>query len=583
MGDIVRDSLVGQFTRFITGKKIFKYPEEQSPDGYQQYIEKPEKARPRIQRRTTTGLEDPRNTKDNEDYGLLTLTSQVTRISRVRSDATADAEKKGNQSESTLGKTLTDNDPDVHIIGWSGPSDPDNPLNWSFWKKIAVSVQICFMTFAVYVGAGIYSPAIPGITQDFHVSAVAAALGLTTFIGGYGIGPMIFAPLGEAPPIGRDIIYIVGLTVFVVFQLGVTLADNFGMLLAFRFLTGFFGSPVLATGGASMSDMWHPSVVSYAIGVWGAVAICGPTLGPLLGGFAAMNEGWRWPIWILMWASGLSLAINVFFLPETSAATILFRRAQRIRKITGNTNLRSYAEIEAAKVAKKDLLFEAIARPFQLCFTEPVIFVINIYIALIYGILYLFFEAFPIVFEGIYHFSLGQSGIAWLGIFVGASFVGTGLYFVWIVKVRNKKVTPQGLKAEEHLPPAMLGGIIITISMIWFGWVARESIYWMVPIIATGFFGAGCTWLINSAFNYLLSSYPMYAASALASNDFVRSMVAAGFPLFGAATFNNLGVGWACTMLGLLTAVFIPAPFLFYRFGGKLRKFSKRANHEMLD
>jgi len=95
--------------------------------------------------------------------------------------------------------------------------------------------------------------------ERFGVSQVAATLGLTLFVAGYGLGPMVWAPMSEIPQIGRNPIYIGTLVVFVFFQFAVIYAKNFGMLLAFRFLTGLFGSPVLATGGASLSDMYMPS------------------------------------------------------------------------------------------------------------------------------------------------------------------------------------------------------------------------------------------------------------------------------------------------------------------------------------
>ena len=91
-----------------------------------------------------------------------------------------------------------------------------------------------------------------GVVEQFHVSRVVATLGLTLFVAGYGLGPMIWSPMSEIPQIGRNPVYIGTLIIFVFFQFAVIYAKNLGMLLAFRFLTGFFGSPVLATGGASL-------------------------------------------------------------------------------------------------------------------------------------------------------------------------------------------------------------------------------------------------------------------------------------------------------------------------------------------
>lgn len=157
---------------------------------------------------------------------------------------------------------------------------------------------------------------------------------------------MVWAPLSELPTIGRSPTYVLTLVVFVFFEFGVIYATNFGMLLAFRFLTGFLGSPALATGAASMGDSWDPKVSDYMIVVWAAFAISAPVLGPLVGGLAAPVKGWTWTIWQLQWVSGFTLVLLFFFLPETYAPNILSRRARRIRKTTGNSCYMSQSEIE---------------------------------------------------------------------------------------------------------------------------------------------------------------------------------------------------------------------------------------------
>ena len=273
--------------------------------------------------------------------------------------------------------------------------------------------------------------------QTFGVSQVKATLGLTLFVAGYGLGPMIWAPMSEIPQIGRNPVYIGTLIVFVIFQVPTALAVNFAMLLCFRFLTGFIGSPVLATGGASISDMFAPKKRAYAIGIWGIAAVCGPVLGPLVGGFAAQAKGWTWTIWELMWLCGFSLIIFIFFLPETSSTNILYRRTRRLRKLTGIQTLSCQPEIMAEHMTGKEVsttsqtpclplillpqvVLIALVRPITLNL-EPIVFLLNLYIALIYGLLYIWFESFPIVFVDIYGFNLGQEGLAFVGILVGSS------------------------------------------------------------------------------------------------------------------------------------------------------------------
>lgn len=404
-----------------------------------------------------------------------------------------------------------------------------NPQNWSTTKKVFVTFEITFLTFAVYIGSAIYTAGIIDIVKSFNVSTVAATLGLTLFVAGYGLGPMIWAPLSELPQVGRNPIYIITLFIFVVFQIPTALATNFGMLLAFRFLTGFFGSPALATGGASIGDMYEPRKRTYGLGIWGIGAVSGPTLGPLIGGFAAEAKGWRWPIWELMWLSGGTLLVLVFFLPETSSANVLYRRSRRLRKLTGNEKLVCEPELKGKDKSAGDLAKETLVRPFTLLFTEPIVFVLDLYIALIYGLLYIWFESFPIVFTELYGFSLGLTGVAFLGILVGV-FVVFPFFVLYNRKYTEPRFNDNGeLKPELRLPPAFVGAFAIPVCLFWFGWTSRSDIHWIVPIIGTSWFSIGAFLLFNSVMNYLSDTYPEYVASILAGNDFLRSMLGAGF------------------------------------------------------
>ncbi|KAF7116121.1 hypothetical protein CNMCM5793_004141 [Aspergillus hiratsukae] len=562
--ETIRDSAFGKLVRFFSGYRLLLYPEEMDDSSWRKFLERPEIYREESM--STTGAED-----FYETHALYTFTSQATRRRRQRPPL-----------RSVLAgpwRGIHDGTPEV--IGWGDAGDSENPQNWSMSKKILVSLLICLLTFSIYIGSAIYTPGIPGVAAQFGVSTEAAILGLTLFVVGYGLGPMIWAPISELPAVGRSPIYVATLVVFVFFQFGVIYAKNFGMLLAFRFLTGFMGSPVLATGGASMGDMWSPRIRDYMIAVWASFAIAAPVLGPLMGGFAASTKGWTWTIWELLWVSGFSLVLIFFFLPETFAPNILSRRARRIRRITGDQRYASEAEIEIAQVAPRDVLFEAIVRSFVLCFLEPIVLLMNLYIALIYGILYIWFEAFPIVFEEKHGFNAGETGLAFLGILIGAVFIALPMYIYWKRRWQSKHLTPDGhLSPEEHLPPACFGAVVLPISLFWFGWTGNfASVHWIVPIIAAMLFGIGGYLIFNSIFCYQAQAYPKYAASVLAGNDFLRSTFGGGFPLFATQMFHNLGVGWACTLLGCLTVVFAPYPSLLYVFGERIRMRSKYAQH----
>jgi DHA1 family multidrug resistance protein-like MFS transporter len=470
---------------------------------------------------------------------------------------------------------------DTLLVDWYGPTDPDNPLNWSSGKKAWVMFQTCLLTFTIYVGSAIYTAGIPSISAEFHVSTVAATLGLTLFVAGYGLGPMVWAPLSEVPQIGRMPIYIFTLAVFALLQIPTALATNYGMLMAFRFLTGFFGSPILATGGATVADMYVPKKRAYGMTLWGVFAASAPSLGPLLGSFSAYFEGWRWTIWELMWLSCASFVLLFFFFPETSAGNILYRRARRLRKATENPSIMSAGEIAIATMSTRDLAVDVLVRPFALNFQEPIVFALNAYIGLIYALLYIWFESFPVVFIDIYGWRQQLLGLSFLGLFIGA-FLFIPPFFAYLYYVQEPKYNENGeLKPEERMPVAIVGALLVPISLFWFGWTSRTSVHWIVPIIGSSLFSIAALLLFNAVLNYLADAYPTYAASVLAGNDFIRSMFGAAFPLFARAMYVNLGVGWASTLLALLACAFVPIPILLYKYGERIRMASKRARHDI--
>ncbi|KAL9092333.1 MAG: hypothetical protein Q9165_004507 [Trypethelium subeluteriae] len=577
MIELVRESAFGQLVRLVSKNRLFQYPEEKNPELWKQYVD--EELSGKLAHHGHTGPHGEES--DTEDRPIQGLGGVRTR------DAQNEPEKGDGRSTDTSRTRVLDDaynqasgvkiDPekgrDINLVTWR-PNDPENPQNWSLSKKVFVTVEICLLTFGVYIGSAIYTAGIEDVVRVFGVSQVAATLGLTLFVAGYGLGPMLWSPMSEIPFIGRNPVYILTLLVFVVLQVPTALATNFGMLLAFRFLTGFFGSPVLATGGATLADIYTPKKRPYPIGIWGISAVCGPTMGPLVGGFAAQAKGWTWTIWELMWLSGAALVFLFFFLPETSSGNILCRRTRRLRKLTGNEKLKCQPELDSEKMTGREIAMMCLVRPFTLNFLEPMVFLLNLYIALIYGLLYIWFESFPIVFTGIYHFNLGEEGLAFLGIFVGAMVV-IPPYFTWLYLVQEKKVNDQGeCQPEQRLPPACVGGFFVPICLFWFGWSARPDIHWIMPIVGSAWFSIAAFLLFNSVLNYLPDAYPDYAASVLAGNDLMRSSFGAGFPLFASAMYKNLGVGWASSTLAFLGIAFIPIPFVLYFVSNPIRPLS---------
>jgi DHA1 family multidrug resistance protein-like MFS transporter len=187
--------------------------------------------------------------------------------------------------------------------------------------------------------------------------------------------------------------------------------------------------------------------------------------------------------------SGAALALIFVFFPETSASNILYRRAKRLRKATGNDSIRSQSEIDATGIKISDAVVTALIRPITLNFQEPIVIALNLYIGLVYALLYLWFESFPIVFIGIYNFKPQLLGLSYLGILVGALAV-TPLFFLYIKYVQEPMyASGKDPKPEARMPVAIFGAVILPVCLFWFGWSSRESVHWIVPIIGSSLFG----------------------------------------------------------------------------------------------
>lgn len=193
------------------------------------------------------------------------------------------------------------------IVDWYSDEDKENPQNWSAWKKAYLHLSINIYTFAIYMSSSIYTPAAPELIRIYGISNVTASLGLGLYVLGYGLGPLVFGPPSEIASIGRNPVYVTTLVLFVVLSIPTALADNIPGFMILRFLQGFFGSPGLANGGGSISDITAPLAMPYALYLWAFFPLAGPSVGPMIAGFSVPAKNWRWSMWEILWISSFSL------------------------------------------------------------------------------------------------------------------------------------------------------------------------------------------------------------------------------------------------------------------------------------
>ncbi|KAI0828097.1 bicyclomycin resistance protein [Hypoxylon sp. FL0890] len=479
-------------------------------------------------------------------------------------------------SSSNEGEDDSDNGPNV--VWWSGPNDPENPYNWPTWRKVLNCGLISAMTFISPLASSIFAPGVPQVVAEFHSTSLEiAAFVVSVYILGFAAGPMLFAPLSEI--YGRVILYHIANVAFVGFSVGCALSPTLNALIVFRFFAGVFGSVSITNGGGTIADMIVQERRGAAMAVFSIGPLMGPIIGPVAGGFLSDAEGWRWSFWLLAIIGGLLSILMLFSLKESYAPVILERKVAKLRKETGNDLLRSKLD---AGLSPEDYFKRGIIRPFRMLFLSPIVALTSLYMAVTYGYLYLMFTSITEIFQEYYHFSTSTVGLAFLGIGVG-SMIGILLFSGTSDKYIQRKAAQAdaaaqasggvklGMKPEYRLPLLPLGAVFIPAGLFIYGWTAEYKVHWIAPIIGTAVVGVGNLIVFMSIQMYLVDTFTIYAASAIASNTVVRSLAGAVLPLAGLPMYSKLGIGWGNSLLGFIAVALFPVSLVTIKYGEYLR------------
>lgn len=368
-----------------------------------------------------------------------------------------------------------------------------------------------------------YTATYTQMNAEFQTSRLVATIGLSTFVLGIALGPF-WSPLAEF--YGRRPIYLASFAGFIVWLIPSAVAKNIETMIVSRFFQGLAGSAFLSVSGGTVGDLFSRDTMLAPMAIFALAPFVGPSTGPLVGGLICTYTGWRWTQYVLLiWAGVLLLSIALF-VPETYRRCPVFslfvcvrwgiqglwlgngnadggggldpvllkRKAERLRKETGDDRWRAPIEKVTRSVSKT--VAYALLRPFQILFFEPMAVVLNVYTAMLLGLLYLFFGAFPLIFRTNHGFNLWQVGLTFMGLLVAMvlACLSTPIWNrirVYLVEKRKAETGVLKDEPEDQLPPVIFGAPLITGGLFWFGFTTYPHIHWIVPIIGSGVFGLG--------------------------------------------------------------------------------------------
>ncbi|KAG8630117.1 hypothetical protein KVT40_001736 [Elsinoe batatas] len=438
--------------------------------------------------------------------------------------------------------------------------NPRHPSHFSTIRKTHIVLVGLICVFNGNLGSSLPSGAVESLATYFNIPSTSTLLVLpnSLYLVGYTVSPLFMGPFSET--FGRRPIMVGSFMFYMLFTLCCAVSPTFTGLLICRLLAGVSAAVPNAVNSGLYGDIFtDPRRRGQAIATFMLFGAQGPLTGPLISGYVAVNLGWRWVFWVGVIIAGAMSPI-VMLLPETYFPVL--EEKLRERESDGER-----ADGRVALIMHR--VSDSLKRPFLMMIKEPLLSLTSLYLALVYALQYMFFQAYPIIFRGIYGLQIDEIGLSYIPIMFGV--VVAFFIFSWFSWYHEKALIegkPWASVPElRRLPLAWLGGPLLPVALLIQGFTARESIHPAVSMVVPGvLFGIGYSTVFLAMIIYLADVYKKYAASAQAASSTTRSLLAVCLPFAAPSMYGNLGVKWASVVFAVISALMALIPFAFVMF-----------------
>lgn len=446
-----------------------------------------------------------------------------------------------------------------------------DPKTWGYKKKLAHTILYGLTTLVSQYNSAVMGPIMGDIQTHFNTGFKAAVLTTSLYIIGIAFGPILFAPMSEV--FGRKYSTLFPFLFAGILSLAAAYSSSFPIILLFRFMAGIFSAAPIVIGGGMLSDIWEAAVRGDYLAIYSNFVTLGPCLSPIISSAIMQYDDqtdWRTVMAFSAVLYFIMFSINMFALSESYKLVLLQKEAQNMRARTGNRLYHTLADLQP--LTASTFVNKHVRRPMKMMFT-PIIAAVAGYAAFVFGVFYLVATSVTQTFSQYRHYTGIQAGAPMLAMYCGAAFVGIpiniafGKRYQRLFELNFNRALP-----EERLYPLLFFAGLMPLGVWLFGFTIALDCHWIIPCAGLAMMGGGFFIIFQGCLNYLVDAFPKYAASAIAVNTCLRSLMAGFFPLFSKELFHASGIEMGCLFIGLAAMLFMPIPFVLYAIGRKTRQ-----------
>ncbi|KAL5624176.1 hypothetical protein BROUX41_004236 [Berkeleyomyces rouxiae] len=464
-------------------------------------------------------------------------------------------------------------DSSLIIVAWDGPSDPQDPFNWSPQKKWLATGLGLFATFISLVNGSIITVAHEAINDEFGVSDAHFPHSYWP-VASWGVGGALFslAVLPMMEDFGIRTVFLITYFLFICFLIPVGVASNFATLVVVRFFSGGCVTILANTVASILTNVFNGDRArAPAMGLYILMYLAASSSGPVIGAAIFDHLDWRWIGYVELIWTAVFLPVFVFGMPESRSSVLLRQKAKRMRQ--QGLNAHTAEELDTTPLLQ--IVAKSVQRPLYMLCTESVVFVSTLWSAFSLGTIYLFTQSVEQVYGELYGWDAVKSGYVQasivIGEILGCVFCLSTNHWYYNSAAHNTE-TPGKPIPESRLYQAVVGGLFgVTGGMFIYAWTAYPGIHWIVPSIGLAVTGFGTTAVVQSISNYLVDAYSKYAGSAIAAICLGENMAIALVPLAAPSMYTNLGFHWASSLLGFISLAMVATPLAVLKWGQSIR------------